>query len=102
MNFNLIKFKRNTVPSLQSLRPHIFDIDTAWFSSLGICLIVIIITTFVGIKFSYSQYFSSDNNSSETTQNIENAMNLDKLKKAIEKRANFVNESIFLSRDPSI
>lgn len=101
MKFNFLKFRKKNLPSLESLQPPIFDINLFWFASLGLFLIIFIITAFVGFKFFYSQYFESYKDT-KLTENFENIINIDRLKKAINKRNDFINKEISLPRDPSL
>ncbi|MFH0804313.1 MAG: hypothetical protein V1896_01805 [Candidatus Zambryskibacteria bacterium] len=100
MKFNFLKFKKKSMPTLKSLRPKTFDADTLWFASLGLFLIIFVITGFVGFRLFYSQYFESykETNSSE---NFKDIINIDRLKNAIEKRNEFINQQISIPRDPS-
>jgi hypothetical protein len=101
MKFNFLKFKKQGPPSLKSLRPQIFDVNLLWFTALGVCVLIVAITTLIGFSFFYSQYFENYNGS-ESVGNIENIMNINKLKGAIEKRNNILNQNISISRDPSL
>jgi len=100
MKFTFLKFKKKGLPSLKSLQPQIFDVDLAWFGLLGLCLIILIITILVGFNLFYSQYFESYKQSGSI--DVENIMNINKLKSAIDKRNTFINEQISLPRDPSL
>ena len=101
MKFNFLKLKKKDLPTLKSLQPQIFDVDLFWFEALGLCLIIIIITTLVGFNFFYSQYFESYKNSA-TIENSENIININKLKGALDKRNIFINKQVTPSRDPSL
>ncbi len=101
MKFNFLKLKKDNPPPLESLRPRIFNIDLFWFRSLGLCLVILIITAFIGFKLLYSQYFESYKES-ESAGDFENLININALKSAIEKRNNFINKEASLSRDPSL
>ena len=100
MKFTFLKFKKNNLPPLKSLRPQIFDVDTLWFASLGLFWIIFIIMAFVGFKLFYSQYSESYKTSS--LENSENIVNINGLNSAIEKRNVFLNEQVILPRDPSL
>ena len=100
MKFNFLKFKRDNKPSLESLRPKIFDTNLFWFLTLGLCLIVFIITFAVGLKLFYSQYFESYKKN-KPVENSESIINMSKLKSAIEKRNNIINKEIPLLVNPS-
>ena len=101
MKFNFLKFKKNKKPSLESLRPKIFDTNLFWFLTLGLCLVIFIITFAVGLQLFYSQYFESYKKN-KPIENSENIINISKLKSAVEKRNNFVNQETLLPRDPSL
>jgi len=66
-----------------------------------VCLFIILVTSFIDFKLVYSQYFNDDK-SLDSEQNIEKIMNIDLLKKAVDKRNNFINTENTLPRDPSI
>jgi uncharacterized membrane protein len=101
MKFNFLKFKRNNLPPLQSLRPRIFNADLLWFISLGAALVIFIITAFIGLKLFYSQYFESYKQS-RTGENFENLININRLKNTVESRNNLINKKTLLSQDPSL
>lgn len=101
MKIDFLKFKKPSLPSLKSLRPQIFNTDLFWFGALGVALFIFIVTGLIGFKLFYSQYFESYKNG-QSTENIENTMNLNKLKNAILKRNNLINQEISLPRDPSM
>ena len=101
MKLNFLKFKKQSLPPLKSLRPKIFDVDLFWFMSLGISLMIFIITLLVGIKLFYSQYFEAYKETIPT-ENIEDTMNINRLKSVIEKRNNFINQKISIPKDPSV
>jgi hypothetical protein len=99
--FNFLKLKKNRVPSLESLRPLIFDADWFWFASLGLFFVIFVATAFVGLKLSYAQYFESYKES-QPTENNEGLINQERLKKTINKRVEFLNGEFSLPKDPSL
>lgn len=101
MKFNFLKFKKQGLPSLKSLRPQIFDVNLFWFMALGLSLVIFIITGFIGFRLFYSQY-SESYKKSGSTENIERTMNINKLKDVILKRNELINQEITLPRDPSM
>jgi len=101
MKLNFLKFKRNNLPSLKSLRPEIFNVDLFWFISLGLCLIIFIITTLIGFSLFYSLYSESYKQDISNTD-FENLINIEKLKSVIEKRNQFVNKAVPSFKDPSL
>jgi hypothetical protein len=101
MKLNFLKLKRNSLPSLKSLRPPIFNVESFWFAGLGLCLIIFVITALIGFNLFYSQYFESYKKL-ESSENYEDIINTNRLKGAIEKRNNFINREIFLPQDPSL
>jgi len=101
MKFTFLKLKRNSLPSLRSLRPLVFDTDLFWFASLSLCLVIFIVTALIGFKLLYSQYFETYKQS-KPTENYENLININRLKSAIDKRNSFINQQISLPRDPSL
>ncbi len=101
MNFDFLKLKKNSLPSLKSLRPPIFYTDLYWFVSLGVCFVIILIMILVGFKLFYSQYIE-DYKKSTITENLDSLINVNKLKSVIEKRNNFINKEISLPPYPSI
>jgi len=100
MKFAFLKFKKNRLPSLKSLRPPIFDVDLFWFASLGLCLVILLATALVGFELLYSQYFETYKNS-KPIENYSNLININRLKTAVRERNNFTNKEISLPRDPS-
>ena len=62
MKLNFLKLKRKGSPPLESLRPPIFDTDLFWFVSLGLGLVIFIITALIGFKLFYPQYSKSYKN----------------------------------------
>lgn len=100
MKFNFLKFKKDNSPSLESLKPKIFKADFFWFLSLGIFLIISVVTVFVGVKLFYSQYFESYKKS--TTEDSQNIINVARLNGAIEKRNEFINKEVSFPKDPSL
>ncbi|MEK7635120.1 MAG: hypothetical protein AAB446_01670 [Patescibacteria group bacterium] len=101
MKFTFSKFKKDLTPSLKSLRPPIFDIETFWFMSLSIGFIIFLVTALVGFKFLYDQYFGNYK-ISVPSENYENIINIKSLESAINKRNTFVNQETLLPRDPSL
>ena len=65
---------KESLPSLKSLRPKIFDIDKSWFMGLGLCFLILFVAAFIGFKIFYNQYFETYKNvkSSESYDNIIN------------------------------
>jgi len=101
MRFNFLKLKKNKQPSPKSLRPPVFNVDLLWFASLGMSLVIFLITAFVGFKLFYSQYFETYKES-KSIENFESLINISRLKSAIEKRNEFINQQISLPKDPSL
>jgi hypothetical protein len=101
MKLTFLKFKKNSLPPLTSLRPKIFNIDLFWFASLGLCFVILVITALIGFNFFYSQYFETYKQSGPA-ENFQNIINIDQLKNTIQKRNNFINASSTLPRDPSL
>jgi anionic cell wall polymer biosynthesis LytR-Cps2A-Psr (LCP) family protein len=101
MKFTFLKLKKKNLPPLQSLRPPIFNTNLSWFMTLSLCLVIFIITTLIGLKLFYSQYFETYKNE-KSAVNYENLININRLKSTIEKRNEFTNKQISLPRDPSL
>ncbi len=102
MKFTFLKFiKRNNLPPLKSLRPQVFRTDFFWFMALALALAIFIITALIGFKLFYSQYFESYKQS-KPDENLENLINIKRIKTAIEKRNSFINKEVSLPSDPSI
>jgi hypothetical protein len=99
--FNFLNFKKNNLPPLKSLRPPVFDTDFFWFVALGIAVVIFLITALIGFQFFYSQYFESYKQS-QSAENYENLIDINKLKSTIEKRNEFLNQEIILPKDPSL
>lgn len=101
MKFTFLKFKKNDLPPLKYLRPQIFDTDLFWYLSLGLCFLLFLVMALVGFNLSYAQYFESYKNS-VPAEDLGNIINAERLKSAILKRNEFINQQISLPRDPSI
>lgn len=101
MKFTFLKFKKNDLPPLKSLRPQIFDTDLFWYLSLGLCFLLFLIMALVGFNLAYAQYFESYK-SSVPVEDLGNIINAERLKGAIEKRNQFINQQVSLPRDPSV
>jgi len=101
MILNFLKFKKNNLPPLKSLRPPIFYIDFYWYLSLGVIFTIILIMIIVGLKFFYSQYIE-DYKKTDVTENFESLINIKGLKSVIEKRNDFINKEVSLPSDPSL
>jgi hypothetical protein len=101
MKFTFLKFKKDKLPPLKSLRPQVFNGDFLWFVSLGLCLIIFIVNALVGFRFFYSLYFESYKKLGPT-ENFENLININKINNFIGKRNDFINKPISLPRDPSL
>lgn len=101
MNFNFSKFKREKVLSPKSLKPKNFDVDFYWFVALGVCSLVFLAMAFVGAKLFYNQYFETYKEN-KLTVNIEELLNINQLKTAVEKRNELINKEFAPSRDPSL
>jgi hypothetical protein len=101
MKFTFLKLKKNNLPPLKSLRPPIFDTNLFWFLSLGLCVVIFLITAFIGFKLLYSQYFESYKESGPA-ENYEELINIDQLRDVINKRNGFINQQISLPHDPSL
>jgi len=101
MKFTFLKLKKNNLPPLKSLRPPIFDTNLFWFLSLGLCVVIFLITAFIGFKLLYSQYFESYKES-KSPENYEELISINQLRDAINKRNEFINQQISLPRDPSL
>jgi len=101
MKLPFLKLKKDNLPPLGSLRPKLFDTELFWFSCLGLCFLIFLTTAFIGLSLFYSQYFETYKKSN-STENFENLISIDRLKGAIEKRNTFINQQISLPRDPSL
>lgn len=96
-----LKIKKNIVPSLKSLKPAIFNTDAYWDLSLGIFIVLAILIGTIGLRLFWRQYFE---NYSEFKfrENIEEVMNIGRLKSAVEERNEFLNKEIIIPRNPSL
>lgn len=101
MNFNFLKLKKEKVLSPKSLKPKAFDIDFYWFVALGFCVLIFLIMAFVGAKLFYNQYFETYKKN-KSAVNIEDLLNINQLKTAVQKRGEFINKEFTPSRDPSL
>ncbi|KKR28237.1 MAG: hypothetical protein UT61_C0054G0009 [Candidatus Woesebacteria bacterium GW2011_GWA1_39_8] len=101
MKFSALKFRKNNGPSLSSLRPALFDVNSHWFVGLGIFFAILIITALIGLKLFYLVY--SESYKKETPREVlENLVDINKLKNTIEKRNNFIIGTSTLPGDPSL
>ena len=101
MKFNFLKFKKKGLPSLESLKPQIFNTELFWFAGLGVCLLVIIIATLVGFNLFYYQY-TEGYKGTQSTVNFDKIIDAGKLNSAIDKRNDFINATSTLPKDPSL
>lgn len=100
MKFSFSKFNKNHLPSPETLRPKVFEVNKFWFLGLGLSIFVFLVVAFVGLKLFYNQYFKNQNEL-KFTENVENLMNIDRLKKAVEKRNIFINTQLPATNDPA-
>jgi hypothetical protein len=101
MKFNPFKIKGDKLPSVESLRPPVFNVNKFWFISLCVCFAVLIITAFIGFRYFHFIYFEGYKES-KSEENFQNIINVERLKSAIEKRDKLINEEMLIPRDPSI
>jgi hypothetical protein len=101
MKLNIFKFTKDNLPPLESLRPQIFNADLYWFACLGLGFSVFTITALIGLQLFYSQYFETYKKN-KPSENLQNIINVESLKSAVEKREAFVNQKVYLPKDPSI
>lgn len=101
MKFLFLKFKKNDVPLLSSLRSRLFDTDKFWFLSLSLFFIIFIITAVIGFKLFYGIYFENYEKA-QITETSDDLINITRLKSSIQKRADFITASTTLPRDPSL
>src|SRR3989344_6274732 len=101
MKLSLLKFfKKDKLPSIDSLQSRIFKIEFLWFVSLCVGFLVFVVMVFVGVRIWYSQYFETYKQAG-VGENIENIINVAKLKNIVEEREVFINEKISIPTDPS-
>jgi len=101
MNFDFLKLKKNNLPSLKSLRSPIFNTDAYWFLALCLFLIIFLITAVIGFRLFYSQYIE-DYKKTTISENLNDLINVSRLKSVIEKRNDFINKEVSLPNDPSL
>lgn len=101
MNFNFLKLKKKGLPSLNSLRAKIFDVEKFWFITLGSCTLIIVITLLIGLSFFFPQYFESYKKT-KPTDSFEKIIDIDKLKSVVNERNELINNKITIPPDPSI
>jgi hypothetical protein len=98
MNLNL-KLTTKKSPSLDSLRPKLFDAEKTWLTILFISAILFVVAGYVGYKLFIIQYY--EDYKKETNENFENIINTKRLESAVENRVNFINSTTTVSEDPS-
>ena len=101
MKFTFLKFKKNNPLSLESLRPPLFNINLFWTLALGFFVGIVIITASIGFKLYYYQY-SENYKKSFIENNSEEIIDVGRLKSAILKRNDFINQPVSSTTDPSI
>ena len=101
MKFLTFKSKKDATPSLESLRPPLFDVDSAWVNCILVFFLVILIGAFVGFRFFYYEY-NEDYKEESGEENFDNLINVDRLKNSIEKRNSLINQPTPAIRDPSV
>lgn len=99
--FKFLKINKNNIPSLNSLRSEIFDTDFFWFFGLGFCALIFLVIAFIGSKLLYIQYFETYKKINQT-ENQDIPLNIDRIRKAVDKRNEFINKQVSLPQDPSI
>lgn len=99
--FNFLKFKKSNIPSLESLRPKIFDVERHWLYAVVIFLACLIAVVAVGFHLFYSVYFETYKKT-PPAGSFENLINADRLKSIIQKRNDFINQEIKIPKDPSL
>lgn len=101
MKFSILKFRKNSGPSLSSLRPVLFDVNKHWFVGLSIFFTLIVITAIVGFKL-FSLVYSESYKKETPRDVLENLVDVKTLKHTIEDRNNFIVATSTLPRDPSL
>lgn len=100
MKFSILRFKKNSIPSLSSIRPAIFDVSHFWFVSLIVFFAIFFITMAIGFKLFYYGY-NEDYKKKTPVEEFQNLIDINKLKTAVEKRNQLITASSTIPRDPS-
>lgn len=100
MKLSFSKFNKNRLPPPEVLRPKLFEVSKFWFIGLGLSIFIFLVVTFVGLKLFYNQYFKNQDEL-KFTENVENLMSIDRLKKAVEKRNTSINAQLPATNDPA-
>lgn len=95
-----LKFRKNNIPPLSSLRPALFDVYRYWFIGLGGFFAIVIITALIGFKLFYGVYYESYKKETPK-ETLENLIDVNKLNVVIEKRNDFIIATSTLPRDPA-
>lgn len=101
MKLPSLKLNKSKAPSLSSLRPPIYKTESRWFLSLGIFFLIFIITGLVGFQLFYVGYFDAYKDKKQV-ENFSNLINVNKLRAAIGKHNELLNQEIKIPKDPSI
>lgn len=95
-----LKVKKNKIPSPQSLRRPIFNIEKFWFAGLGICFLALLVNGFISFKLMYNQYFEGYKETPVFSDD-EDLINIKRLESVIKIRSDFINQKLSIPRDPS-
>ena len=100
MKLTFLKFKKNENPSLSFLRPPVFNVRKYWAMTLGLSLLIFIVTALIGAKLFYIGYFETYKK--QKTENYQNIINVKRIKSAVDKRNDFIKTEASLPIDPSL
>ena len=100
MKFLTLKFNKVSQPSLESLRPPLFNIGSFWLLCLALFVVVVLLTSFVGFDLFYKEY--KEDHQEVSDESADELINVSRLKSVIEKRSNFINTEVPKLMDPSL
>lgn len=98
---NLLKAETKKIPSLKSLHPPFYNVKLAWFTVLGLVVLLFLVSAFIGFKLAYDQYFESYKES-QFVEDYNDLIDVEKLKNVINQRETFLNQTLVLPKDPSL
>ncbi len=98
---NIFKFKKNSAPAISSLRPLIFNQTKHWSLILVLFFLILFVTAIVGFNLFRSVYTESYKKDIPLISG-EELINAKRLKSAVDKRKEFLNQPVSLPKDPSM
>lgn len=101
MKIDFLKFKNKDLPSLKSLRPAVFKVETHWHFILGVAVVILLATFCAGLRFFSTVYFESYKET-DAAQDFEHLVNAQRLENTVGKIEDFLKAQLPATRDPSL